>query len=47
LVLLCKRHHKQVHGHVIKLERDPVGNRWIVTTADGTPLRERPPPLAA
>jgi hypothetical protein len=47
LVLLCKRHHKQVHALAITLQRDPVGNRWIVTDADRVPLRQRPPPLAA
>ena len=47
LVLLCNRHHKQVHGRSINLQRDPAAERWMVTRADGTPLRERPPPLAA
>jgi 5-methylcytosine-specific restriction protein A len=47
LVLLCKRHHKQVHALVINLQHDPVTNRWVVTNTDGAPLRQRPPPLAA
>jgi hypothetical protein len=42
LVLLCTRHHKQVHNRVLKLERH--GDHWQVQRADGTPLRERPPP---
>ena len=44
LVLVCHRHHKQVHKGIIKiLPGDRVGT-FVVTKADGTPLRERPPP---
>jgi hypothetical protein len=41
LILLCKRHHKQVHANVIKLEPSSTSGRWIVTRADGTPLKQR------
>lgn len=44
LVLLCHRHHKQVHHGVIRVvPGDRVGT-FVVTRADGTPLYERPPP---
>ena len=44
LVLVCKRHHKQVHKGTIKiLHGDPVGT-FVVTRGDGTPLLVRPPP---
>jgi hypothetical protein len=45
LVLLCKRHHKQVHQRIIVLEWSPPIERWIVTRPDGTRLKERPPPF--
>jgi 5-methylcytosine-specific restriction protein A len=47
LVLLCKRHHKQVHAKLIKLLHDDEAGRWVVTRPDGTPLRQRPPPTLA
>lgn len=44
LVLLCHRHHKQVHRGIIRVvPGDRVGT-FVVTRADGTPLYERPPP---
>ena len=47
LVLLCKRHHRQLHAKIIKLEHDDQAGRWIATRPDGTPLRQRPPPSIA
>ena len=47
LVLLCKRHHKQVHSGVIKSQAIDGGHRWTVTRPNGTPLRQRPPPHLA
>ena len=47
LVLLCQRHHKQLHTHTITLQRHPNTDRWTAARADGTPLRQRPPPLRA
>jgi hypothetical protein len=44
LVLLCKRHHKHLHAHYIKIVHDDATDQWIVTRPDGTPLRQRPPP---
>jgi hypothetical protein len=44
LVLLCCRHHKQVHHGIIKLVRDDPKGRWTVVRPDGSPLFERPPP---
>jgi hypothetical protein len=44
LVLLCSRHHKQVHAGAIKLVRNPATERWEVRRPDGTRLFERPPP---
>jgi hypothetical protein len=46
LVLLCKRHHKQVHKRIINIVRDP-SDGFIVTRPDGTRLLERPPPTLA
>ncbi|MEY2461312.1 MAG: hypothetical protein QOG30_3142 [Acidimicrobiaceae bacterium] len=43
LVLLCKRHHKQVHKRIINIVRDP-SDGFIVTRPDGSRLFERPPP---
>ena len=43
LVLLCKRHHKDVHRRRIVIERDGTG-RHYVTRPDGSRLFERPPP---
>jgi hypothetical protein len=45
LVLLCSRHHKHVHRGIIKLIR--VDGVWRAHRADGTPLRQRPPPSMA
>jgi len=47
LVLLCKRHHRQVHAGVIKLLPHDMGSGWLVTRRDGTPLLQRPPPTLA
>ncbi|MGH9185048.1 MAG: DUF222 domain-containing protein, partial [Acidimicrobiales bacterium] len=47
LVLVCKRHHKHIHARIITLQLDPTTEQWIATRPDGTPLRQRPPPLAA
>ena len=47
LVLLCKRHHKQIHTGTIKLQHDDETGRWIATRPDGTVLRQRPPPYVA
>ncbi|HUF33295.1 MAG TPA: DUF222 domain-containing protein [Acidimicrobiales bacterium] len=44
LVLLCNRHHKLAHNHTIRL-RPASPQRWIVLRGDGTPIRERPPPI--
>jgi hypothetical protein len=46
LVLLCKRHHKQVHQKIIKIVRDPSGG-FVVTRPDDSPLLQRPPPKLA
>jgi hypothetical protein len=45
LVLLCSRHHKQVHAGVIKLLW--VDDRWLAHRPDGTRLHRRRPPAAA
>jgi len=43
LVLLCDRHHKQIHNGHLRLE--PAGpQRWTAVRPDGTPLLVRPPP---
>ena len=48
LVLLCKRHHRQVHREIIELVPGETEGRWIVVRcSDDTPLRERPPPQLA
>ena len=47
LVLMCKRHHKQVHAKIIQLLPGDVPGRWIVADRYGTPLRQRPPPTLA
>jgi hypothetical protein len=47
LVLLCKRHHKMVHAKLITLVHDDEAGRWVIVRPDGTPLRQRPPPIAA
>jgi hypothetical protein len=49
LVLLCKRHHKQVHLKIIKLVPGDTEGRWtVVRSKDDTPLLERrPPPVLA
>jgi hypothetical protein len=47
LVLLCKRHHKQVHAGTIQLLPGDMGAGWLVTRRDGTPLFRRPPPALA
>jgi 5-methylcytosine-specific restriction protein A len=48
LVLLCKRHHKQVHHKIIKLIPSDTPGRWtVIRASDGTPLRQRPPPQVA
>lgn len=44
LVLLCHRHHKQVHAKIVGLEPAGTPGRWTVTRPDGSPLLERPPP---
>lgn len=44
LVLMCKRHHKQVHAEGIQLLPGDSPGHWIVADRHGTPLRERPPP---
>jgi 5-methylcytosine-specific restriction protein A len=46
LILLCKRHHRQVHRGIIRLLPND-GGGWRVVRADGTPLRTRPPPTWA
>jgi hypothetical protein len=46
LVLLCGRHHKQVHNKRITLVKNPTGH-WEVRRPDGTPLLQRPPPTLA
>jgi hypothetical protein len=45
LVLLCSRHHKQVHSGVITLLR--VDDRWLAHRPDGTRLVRRRPGAAA
>jgi hypothetical protein len=45
LVLLCSRHHKQVHADVIRLLW--VDDRWLAHRPDGTRLHRRPPEAAA
>ena len=45
LVLLCRRHHKQVHQRIIKFLPDEGGGWIIVRGHDNTPLRQRPPPV--
>lgn len=45
LVLLCSRHHKQVHAAVIKLIW--VDHQWLAHRPDGTRLHRRRPPAAA
>jgi len=47
MVLMCKRHHKQVHAGIIKLLPDDMGPGWVAGRADGTLLRQRPPPHVA
>lgn len=45
LVLLCGRHHKQVHNHNIELIPGTAPQIWtVVRAADGTPIYTRPPP---
>ena len=45
LVLLCKRHHKQVHAKIIKLIPGDTDGHWTVLRgSDDTPLLERRPP---
>jgi hypothetical protein len=44
LVLVCKRHHKQIHARVISVVKEPDSGRWVVVRPDGTRLLERPPP---
>jgi len=45
LVLLCSRHHKQVHAGIIKLIW--VDDQWLAHRPDGTRLQRRQPPAAA
>jgi len=45
LVLLCHRHHKQVHAKIIRLEPSGMPGQWVVTDRNGTPLLVRPPPV--
>jgi hypothetical protein len=45
LVLLCSRHHKQVHRGIIKIVSGERLGTFIVTKADGTPVHQRPPPV--
>jgi hypothetical protein len=46
LVLVCHRHHQQVHRGIIRIvPGDRVGT-FVVTRADGSPLVQRPPPSA-
>ena len=45
LVLLCSRHHKQVHAGVIKLLW--VDDQWLAHRPDGTRLHRRQPTAAA
>jgi hypothetical protein len=48
LVLLCKRHHKQVHHNIITLIPGDTEGRWtVIRCSDDTPLRQRPPPQLA
>jgi hypothetical protein len=49
MVLLCHRHHKQVHSKIIKIVPGEREGRWVVLRgSDDQPLRQRPPPdLAA
>jgi len=44
LVLACHRHHRQVHQGTIKISPGEQAGTFVVTRADGTPLRQRPPP---
>lgn len=44
LVLLCKRHHKDVHRKQIYIVAADQPGTFIVTRPDGTRLYERPPP---
>lgn len=45
LVLLCSRHHKQVHAGIIKLLW--VDDQWLAHRPDGTRLQRRQPSAAA
>jgi hypothetical protein len=47
MVLMCKRHHKQVHAGIITLLPNDMGTGWVAARPDGTLLRQRPPPHAA
>jgi hypothetical protein len=45
LVLLCRRHHQQVHQGIIKFLWNEPDQRWqLVRGHDHTPLHQRPPP---
>src|SRR5213592_3869012 len=39
LVLLCRRHHKEVHRGIIKFVRDEPAGCWVLVVSDNTPLR--------
>jgi hypothetical protein len=43
LVLLCSRHHQQIHAHHLTLVRNPLTERCEARRPDGTKLFERPP----
>jgi hypothetical protein len=45
LVLLCSRHHKQIHAGIIRLLW--IDDRWLAHRPDGTPLHRRRPGAAA
>jgi hypothetical protein len=44
LALGCNRHHKQIHQGIINVIPGDKPGTFIVTRADGTLIRERPPP---
>ncbi len=47
LVLLCKRHHKHIHGGIITLVRDSNTGHWTAARSHRAQRRQRPPPAHA
>jgi len=47
LVLVCRRHHTQIHRRQLELKADPATRRWRAYRPNGIPIETRPPPTSA